>query len=273
MARAGASRGPGWFVRVAPAIVGLVALAAARERREAVAASLRAVRPSRGGLGDALDVARTFVEYATSVADVLRGPRSGESPQALVRGEEHLDDALAGGKGVVVVTAHTAGWEMAGGLLRVDHPVRVVIVDEAERDPGARAIQDRARREQGVEIEHAGGDAFASLRLLGHLRDGAVVALQVDRLGAGMRARPVRLFGRTSAIPEGPLRLASASGAPVLPVFAGRVGHRRYEIVVEAPIRVPRRPTEEELDAAAERIAAAMEKAIRTRPTQWFHFG
>jgi KDO2-lipid IV(A) lauroyltransferase len=272
LAQAGASRGPDWFVRIAPPVVGLIVLGLAREDRAAIAASLRLVRPSRGALRDALDVARTFASYATSVTDVLRGPASGAPPEAIVRGDEQLTDALAEGRGAVLVTAHTAGWEMAGRLLLVDRGASVVIVDEAERDPGSRAIQDEARRAQGVEVSHAGGDPFATLRLLGHVRSGGIVALQLDRTSPGMRTRRVSLFGRPATLPEGPLRLAATAGAPLVPAFASRVGHRRYEIQVEPALHLPRRPTEAELDAASQRLADALAAFVRHRPTQWFNF-
>lgn len=271
-AHAGASRGPDWFVRLAPPVVGLIVLGLAREQREAIAASLRLVRPSRGALGDAIDVARTFTSYATSVTDVLRGPASGAPPEAIVRGEEELTAALGEGRGIVVVTAHTAGWEMAGRLLLQERGVRVLIVDQAERDPGSRAIQDEARRAQGVEVEHAGGDPFATLRLLGHVRRGGIVALQLDRASPGMRTRRVSLFGRPATLPEGPLRLASAAGAPIVPVLASRVGHRRYEVQIEPALRLPRRPSDAELDDVAQRLADSLATFVRARPTQWFNF-
>lgn len=268
----GASRGPEWFVRAAPPVVAMVVLGLVRKHRVAIAASLRLVRPSRGRLRDAADVVQTFVTYATCVTDVLRGPDAGAPPQAIVRGEQHLGDALAQGRGVVIVTAHTAGWEMAGRLLHTERSVRVVIVDQAERDPVARDIQDAARRAQGVEVEHAGGDPFATLRLLGHLRAGGVVALQLDRTGAGMRTRPVRLFGRPAFVPEGPLRLAVASGAPLVPVFAARLGHRRYELTVGRPIALQPHASDGDLDGAAQEVADAMSAFVRQRPTQWFNF-
>lgn len=271
MARAGA-RGPAWFARVAAPVTGLVVLGLARSHRAAIADTLRAVRPSRGPVGDALDVARTFVTYATCVAEVLRGPDRGQPPQATVRGDEHLAAALAAGRGVVLVTAHTAGWEMAGRLLLADRGVRVVIVEQAEHDPVAREIQDEARREQGVEVAHAGGDPYATLSLLGHLRRGGVVALQVDRAVSGMRARTVRLFDRPWALPEGPLRLGAVAGAPVLPAFVARLGPGRFSIDVQPPIRLAPRPTGAELDAAARTVAAALEAFVRSHPTQWFNF-
>jgi KDO2-lipid IV(A) lauroyltransferase len=87
-----------------------------------------------------------------------------------------------------------------------------------------------------------------------------------------MRARDVTLFGAPARIPEGPLRLGALTGAPLVPVFAARTGHRRYVVEVAPPVRLRRTPTDAELDAAAQAIARELERFVRARPTQWFHF-
>jgi lauroyl/myristoyl acyltransferase len=272
LARFGATRMPEWFVRASPPAFGLIVWALARGPRRIVADNLRVLRPSRGPIADAIDVARTFTSYAACVTEVLRGAPKGDQPQAIVRGDGHLDLALAEGKGVVLVTAHTAGWEFAGRLLMQDRGLRVMIVERPERDPVARAIQDQAREEQGLLVAHAGDDPLAVLPLLRHLRGGGVVALQIDRVPPGMRSRRVRLFGQPGQVPEGPLRLAAASGAPVVPVFAARTGHWRYEVVVRPALRLSRGASEAELDGAAQALADALEAFVSLRPTQWFHF-
>jgi KDO2-lipid IV(A) lauroyltransferase len=273
IARLGALRGPEWLLRIAPPVIGLAVWAFSGERRRAVRANLGMLRASRGPFGDAVDVARTFTGYASSVTDVLRGARrSGKQPEGMIRGDAHLDDACAEGKGVVLVTAHTAGWEFAGRLLLRDRGVKVMIVEQAERDPVARAIQDEARREQGLLVAHAGDDPFSALPLLRHLRGGGILALQIDRVPPGMRSRRVRLFEREGRIPEGPLRLAAASGAPILPVFAARARHGHYEIVVQPALRLSRGASEADLDLAAQHLADSFVDFVRRRPTQWFTF-
>jgi lauroyl/myristoyl acyltransferase len=272
LARWGSS-GPEWFVRVSPPVVGMVACAFASERRRVVLANLRRVRGRRGALRDGADVARTFVSYASCLAEVLGADTvRSRSAQAVVSGEQHFADAVSDGRGVVFATAHTAGWETVGPLLSRNRGLRLMIAEQPERDPRARAIQDRARTAHGVVVVHVGEDPLSALPLARHLRDGGAVALQIDRAPTRQRARGVTLFGVPARIPEGPLRLAAVTGAPVVAIFAARTGYRRYTVHLEPPIRVSRDADDAELDAAAQTLASSLERVVRARPTQWFHF-
>ena len=152
--RDGARAGPEWFVRLAPPVVGLVACAVATERRRAIAENLRRVRGRRGP-GARGGRRRAHVRHVRVVPG--RGPRRRAGPAAgcvaaIVRGELHLEDALALGRGVILVTAHTAGWEVVGPLLARDR--RVAGDDRrggrarrgGERHPGRGAAHARAAR-------------------------------------------------------------------------------------------------------------------------------
>jgi KDO2-lipid IV(A) lauroyltransferase len=274
LARWGSS-GPEWFVRAAPPLIGLAACVLATERRRHVTENLKRMHGERSPVRRGLDVARTFATYAAYLAEVLRagaGGERGRSAQVLVRGELNLTDALVEGRGVLFATAHTAGWEIVGPVLSRDLHVRVMIAELAERDERARNIQDAARAANGVLVAHVGGDPLSALPLARHLREGGAVALQIDRAPAGMRTREVTMFGAPARIPEGPLRLAAATGAPVLPVFAARLGYRRYLVDVRPPVRLAHRPNQEDLDRAAQQLAASLEAFVKPRPTQWFHF-
>jgi KDO2-lipid IV(A) lauroyltransferase len=62
------------------------------------------------------------------------------------------------------------------------------------------------------------------------------------------------------------------TGAPILPIFTARLGHRHYQIMVHRPIRLSRSESNTALDGAAQQIANALEGFARAYPTQWFHF-
>jgi lauroyl/myristoyl acyltransferase len=98
------------------------------------------------------------------------------------------------------------------------------------------------------------------------------VAVQIDRVPAGMRGRRVQLFGEPWTVPEGALMLSALSGAPIVPSFTRRLGYLAYDIVSHPQIRLPRKPSDADLDAAAQALADAMAQFVRENPTQWFHF-
>jgi lauroyl/myristoyl acyltransferase len=241
--------------------------------RRYVIRNLRRVRGERGTLRDAVDVSRTFATYASCLAEILAaGSQRAALPKAIVRGKPYVFDALADQRGLIFVTAHTAGWETVGPLLSRDHALRLMIAEARERDVATSAIQDEARRAQGLLIVHVGDDPLSALPLVQHLRVGGAVALQIDRVPRRVRSRSVAIFDAPGRIPEGPLRLAMLTKAPLVPIFAARTGHRQYELVAYPPIRLTRTSTEVDLDAAARAIAHAMQSFVRAHPTQWFHF-
>jgi KDO2-lipid IV(A) lauroyltransferase len=270
---AGVQHGPDSLVRYSPPIFGLAFGAALPKARELVRANLRRVLGPRPPLSELFDVAAVFSNYASCLTEALLvGSARGYRLTPRLRGVEHYHACVAEGRGILIATAHTGGWEVAGPLLRGAHPSEVVIVMRRERDEEARAIQDEARRRAGVVVVHIGDSPFDALPLLRYLRGKAVVAMQIDRSYPGMRSREVTFLGAKAQAPEGPLLLASLSGAPILPVFTRRLGFMEYEAVVSPPIRVPRRPSDEDLNRAAQAMTDAMDAFVRANPTQWFHF-
>jgi lauroyl/myristoyl acyltransferase len=276
LAHWGASRGPEWWVRYSPPVFGWAAAALVPSARRAVVRNLHRIRGPATVTTDAREVLATFSNYASCLAEVLSNdaPSGPRPPKTTIHHQEYLHDANARGRGIVMVTAHTAGWESVGPVVARDQGLRMMIVMQAEPDERAQSLQDEARRRAGVTIAHVGDDPLAALPLLRHLRSpGGVVALQLDRFADGMRTRKVDLLGQQSRIPEGPLRLAQVSGAPILPVFCARVGHRRYVIDLHESRFVPRHASEAQLDEIAQQLADSMGAFLGKHPTQWFHFG
>ena len=273
-ARWGSTRGPEAWLKYAPPMIGWVAAACVPAARHTVRKNLHRLRGPAPFIRDARDVLSTFGTYASCLAEVLAydSPEGPPRPRAFVRGDHFVTNAIRAGRGVILVTAHTAGWEAVGPLLGKTHDADVMLVTHREPDERAGRLQDEARRRAGVSIVHVGEDPLATLPLLRHLRDGGIVALQLDRVVPGMRTRTVPLLGAEGAIPEGPLRLAQVSGAPIIPTFSARRGHREYLVHAYAPRHLGRRPTEAEIDDAAAYMAECMTRFLRAHPTHWFQF-
>ncbi|CAN94124.1 hypothetical protein predicted by Glimmer/Critica [Sorangium cellulosum So ce56] len=260
-------------MRHSPPVFGVLFAAALPEVRRRVEQNLRRVRGPRSRLVDLLDSSAVFAAYGSCIAEaLLLASDRGYTVARRSRGVEHYHACAAAGRGVIIVTAHTGGWDIAGQILGAVHPAGVMLAMQRERDAEARAIQDAARQRAGVQVVHIGDGPLDALPLLKHLQRGGAVAMQIDRAPPGMRSREVTFLGGRWRAPEGPIALAAMSGAPILPVFTHRLGFLDYEAVVAPPIRLARRATEEERDAAAAEMMGALERFVRAHPTQWFHF-
>jgi KDO2-lipid IV(A) lauroyltransferase len=270
----GARRFPRWWMRYSPPFFGLAAAVVVPGARRAVRRNLEHIRGPAPLWRDALETAETFTNYASCLSEALaRGSKNGGSLATSFVGGEHMHDAVAQRRGVLVLTMHTAGWEVATPLWFRDTNVEVLVVMEREKNTRAQAIQDAPRATPGVRFVHVGDDPLAALPILRHLENKGAVGIQIDRLPGNGRTVGVELMGRPYSIPEGPLRIAQLSGAPLLPSFSARLGFHEYHARTYPPMTVARRASRSELERTAQQIADAMGDFLRRFPTQWFHFG
>ncbi len=275
---AGVQYGPEAWVRYSPPVFGAAFAAALPGARHTVRDGLRQALGRRSTRAELEDVTAVFANFASSMTEaMLLGTGRGYRIFSRPVGAHHFWNALDRGRGVILATAQTAGWDVASVALQRTpghrrSPGEVWVLMEREPNAEARALHDRHRHAAGVRLCHVGDDPLESLPVLRHLRQGGVVALKFDRLGPHMRARAVELFGRPWRIPEGPLSLAALSGAAIVPNFSRRLGFLDYEHIILPPLELPRRPSEAELDTAALALARALETFVRRYPTQWFRF-
>jgi len=269
----GARYGPTAFVKHSPTFIGLTFFAVLPDLRARVQRNLRRVRGRTNPVTETVDVVRTFVEYAHCFAESLAADRpEAVAATPVVIGADKLRAALAKGRGAVLVTAHTGAWDVAARSLARDVSADVAIVMAKEPDEDARALQDSIRDRTGVRVLHVGEHPVDALPALRHLKQGGVLAIQLDRAGASAQVVSVPLAGEPFPVPTGPFRLASLGGCPVLTVFTKRVGYFRYEVTIGEPIVVPHRASDAQVREAASAAALEMERFVSRNPTQWFHF-
>jgi KDO2-lipid IV(A) lauroyltransferase len=274
LALAGVRHGPSWFVRYSPQLIGTFFALTLPEERRRVRASLRRVLGPRAPYLEERDVLRTFRDYAACLAEGLGAERrEAAGARVEVRGQEHLTETLAAGRGAVLVTAHVGPWDAAARHLSANVSAEVVLVMTAEPDSAARALHEEVRRSAGIRVLYVGQTPLDALPLLHHLRRGGVAAFQLDRPAPSARALETQLFGRPFSVPEGPFRIAALAQVPVLPLFASRSDYLSYVVEVGSPERCENTPDEGELAQVAQRCVARMERFIAAHPTQWFDFG
>jgi KDO2-lipid IV(A) lauroyltransferase len=178
---------------------------------------------------------------------------------------------LAGGRGVIVLTAHLGNWEAGLRLLEgAGVPVNVVMqVDEASPVEMQLAA---LRQNASVRVIAVGDEPSTALALKAALARNEILAVQGDRAGGARSIRAV-VFGAPLPLPLGPFLLAYHTGAALLPAFFLQDGWWRFRSEIRDPIALPRTGDRDaDLRVAAAAYGASLEDVIRRYPDQWFNF-
>lgn len=272
LAYRGSTEGPEWWKRTSPAVIAAILFAAIGRNRRGVTSNLRRIHGSRGAIADRWSALKTFVEFAYCLTETLEHaspfarPLEVDSPP-----EVEAFDTLPRDQGMVVLTSHFGSWEIAAHLMqRFGRRVNVVMAREA--NPSVEAFQSSLRERYGLRVLHSDSSPFASLNMLQALRRGEVVAIQVDRSAPGQVTRPIDFFGAPAHFQYGPFALARAAGVPLWPVFAARLGTRRYRLMPEPWRTIARDASEDDVLAVMRDVVRSFETHVRAYPNQWFQF-
>jgi predicted LPLAT superfamily acyltransferase len=188
---------------------------------------------------------------------------------------ETLAAVVAEGKGAILLSAHTGCWQMAPYALARHAARSVTVLAHKERGDYDKQAHEHAGGEAPFQVVVAGEGMATPVALLRVLRQGGLLCLMGDRLEGERQALcRVRFLGDALALPAMPFRLASATGAPLVCVFALRTGPRRGRLHVAAIIRVPEGLGRDGAQYApyAQRFATALEDFVREHPCQFFNF-
>jgi lauroyl/myristoyl acyltransferase len=187
----------------------------------------------------------------------------------VVDGREHMEAALAKGRGVIFALPHMGNWDVSGRwVASTGNPILSV----AERLEPERLYELflAHRRELGMEIVGL-SDGAVGQQLASFLGRNGVVALVADRDLTG-RGVEVQMFGATRRVPAGPALLSISTGAPLVVVSVYEMGGG-WRCVMSEPIEVePSGNRREDITALTRLMAAGFERAIAASPPDWHLF-
>ena len=212
-----------------------------------------------------------LLHQALNYVDLLqlgRLPAAALLQRIEVSGYEHLRQAHAAGRGVLIVSGHIGNLDVVGQVLAL-RGHRALVPVEHLRPPRLFRYVSALRARYGLTLVPAEAALRPALRTL---RQGGIVTLinDWDRQGNGV---PVRFFGRETRLPVAPAVLHLRTGAPIVPCYVHRRPGGRYAAWAEQPIHVPATGgAEQRILAIMQSVAASLEAAIRRDPTQWVLF-
>jgi phosphatidylinositol dimannoside acyltransferase len=182
-------------------------------------------------------------------------------------GSEHLDAAMAAGKGAIIVLPHMGNWDVSG-MWFVDRGTPFTTV--AERlEPASLFDRFVAYRESlGMEVlPLTGGERTPMAVLAERLLAGRAICLVADR-DLSRNGVDVQFFGETARMPGGPAMLAARTGAPLLPVGLWFTddgwGHR-----VNPPVELPEGRLRDVVRGGTQAVADVFAREIAAHPADW----
>jgi len=215
-------------------------------------------------------VVRRFIDFVIDI-----GISQGQTPAQMrtridgVDGHDQYVAARKLGGGAIILTAHMGSFELGLAALTAIEP-NVHVVFKRDAQDGFETIRQNLRRTLGVQEAPIDDGWTTWIKLRDALRANHVVILQGDRALPGQKSQPVPIAGGHVALPLGPLMLAIASGAPIVPIFTLATAPGRCRVYVEPAICVdPDAPTVDGVHPALLQIGKVIEKYIVAHPDQW----
>jgi Kdo2-lipid IVA lauroyltransferase/acyltransferase len=199
----------------------------------------------------------------------------GQSRQQIISLVEQVDgwniveERLARGNGLILVSGHLGNWELGGAYLAA-RGLPISVVARHMANPLVDRYLTNTRQQIGLEVIH---DEAAVRRVPRALRAGRAVAFLVDQAAIGLASTWVNFFGRQAKTPRGPAVFALRLDTPV--VFGGivRLPNGRFKFSFEA-VDVPRAGVlDQDVDAIVQAYTQTLETFVRKTPEQylWQH--
>lgn len=183
-----------------------------------------------------------------------------------LKGTEHIEAALARGKGIIILTGHLGNWELTGARLAVEgYPLTVIA--RPQRDTALTEYILRTREAAGMRVLHRDAAVRRSLKAL---RSNQVLGILLDQ-NAGEDGIFVEFFGHLASTAPGAAAFALRTDAAVLPTYSWRNPDNRLSIVIEEPVPLIRTgDRDHDILVNTAHYTKIIENQIRVHPEQWF---
>jgi lauroyl/myristoyl acyltransferase len=239
--------------------------------RRGVMRNLKVIKPGSSAIANFFRCYRVFWNYAWTIADNVRFKELRTIPDWEFIGRDHFQ-AMQASSGAILLTAHMGSYDLGAHLFSETSTRRIVMVRAPEEDVETREFEEQHGAE-GLRIEFNTRATELALDLLDTVREGAIVAIQGDRVVGTISTLPATLFGRPTTVPAGPFALAMAARVPIFPVFVVRIGRRHYRLVTARPIEITRSSNrDDDFARAVAQWMTELEGVVRECWYQWFTF-
>jgi len=185
-----------------------------------------------------------------------------------IEGLEICKRALNNKKGVLLLLSHFGNWELMGLMSKFLGSSIAVIARPMKKNKRVNRFVGEIRRGTGLEVIPT---EKASRKVMQVLSQNRMVGILIDQRAKRSEGIWVDFFGKKAPSTPALAVLAMRTGAPVLPVFMVRNGHRRHRLLIKEPLQLADTGNiKKDVETNTQLMNETLESMIRQYPDQWF---
>ncbi|NVM77852.1 putative LPLAT superfamily acyltransferase [Duganella sp. SG902] len=223
-------------------------------------------------------VMRHFASFGESILDkMLLWGGLFKLDQVTLHGGDLITDAVAAGKGGLMICAHLGNLELCRVLSRQRRDIKLTVLVHTKHAQAFNDMLGRLNPESQLNLMQVTEMSPATAMLLAErVARGEFVVIAGDRVPVSHNPRVAvaDFIGAPAAFPVGPYVLASVLQCPVFLLFSIRRGDKS-EVHFERfrdEVRIPRQHRDDALNALAADYARRLEHYTLRAPLQWFNY-
>jgi len=181
------------------------------------------IRSALGEVNEKRKTLKMFVHQGEIIIDAIRYAYMDDDEirsKVVIEGREHLEAALASGRGIVGIAGHT-NWEVLAQIPRICG-IHVSIMADVIKNPRIQSIVEDMRSRYGFTLLPPKGGMVT--RLTDELREGRIIGIAVDQRGRRENKVYCDVFGMLAPTSPVPALIALRGDALILPVWGIKQG-------------------------------------------------
>ncbi|MFC1510068.1 ELM1/GtrOC1 family putative glycosyltransferase [Candidatus Omnitrophota bacterium] len=214
---------------------------------------------------------RLFKNYAMNFIELFRLPLCTDAKVdelVEIQGKEYIDEALAQGKGLILLAMHFGSWEMASrATARLGVPYKVFVKPQGKLNRLDDLLNSYRSVGGSVVLLRGGG----TRDFIKSLKNNEVVGMVVDQGGRG--GVPVSFFGRQATMSAGAIRMGLKLGVPICFSIIIRGDDYRHRMIFHKPLPLENTgDLQADIESNLKKIVPVMEDFIMKFPSEYMWF-
>ncbi len=185
-----------------------------------------------------------------------------------IEGLEICKKALNNKKGVLLLLSHFGNWELMGLMSKFLGTSIAVVARPMKKNKRLNSLVEEIRRGTGLEVIPT---EKASRKVMRVLSENRMAGILIDQRAKRSEGVWIDFFGKKAPSTPALAVLAMRTGAPVVPVFMIRNGHRKHRLLIQNPLQLASTgDIKKDVEINTQLMNQTLESMIRQYPDQWF---